>query len=53
MKENSNRNKLQAEEPEDLFWFAAVHREVNYIENNLWIPDRKSDPLIQRQRHPS
>lgn len=39
MKENSNSNKLQAEEPEDLFWFTAEHREVDSIENNLWILD--------------
>lgn len=35
MKENSNSNKRQAEEPEDRFWFTAEHRGVNYIENNL------------------
>ena len=52
MKENSNSNKRQAEEPEDRFWFTAEHRGVNYIENNLWIQIWEVCPSYPETCHP-
>lgn len=45
MKENNSNNSKQKSR-EDLCWFTVEHKEMNYIENKLWIPDIGVLPLL-------